>query len=278
MSWAKVDDRANEHPKQLKAGPKACWLWACGLMYCNRQAKKTGRIPKTVVHSGMLFPGLGAKDAQKLIEADLWSDDGDSYVVHEYERWNPEKKPQHEPGSLSEKRANAGRLGGKRSGEVRSNREANHEASLLHAMEANEAIAPKQGASSRTAAPAYAHSRALDPPHPTPPQSPPDGGESARDPAAIQMSRTWDPGFGLFVGTAVSEQAYLESLERFREYHLESSDTPDGWRKRLRLWVMKDHQQGNSLRKAASKEPETRQPNAGFDFSRYERKPKEVTQ
>lgn len=170
MTWAKVDDRANEHPKQLKAGPKACWLWVCGLMYCNRQAKKTGRIPKTVVDAGMLFPGLGAKDATKLINAELWGEAGDYYVVHEYESWNPEKKPRRDPEELSAIRAEAGRLGGRRSGEAR--REANeaNEASTKQNTEPIASDDANQVLASRTAAPAYAHSRALDPPHPTPPQ------------------------------------------------------------------------------------------------------------
>lgn len=110
MSWAKIDDRANEHAKQIAAGPKACWLWACGLMYCNRQARKTGRIPKAIVDAGMLFPGLGKREAATLSRVGLWHDDGEAYEVHDYFPWNPE---------LRETRAEAGRRGGLRSGEAR---------------------------------------------------------------------------------------------------------------------------------------------------------------
>lgn len=133
MTWAKLDDRANEHEKQLTAGAKACWLWACGLMFCNRNPKQVGLIPKLVAHN-MLYPGLGAKEAKRLVEVGLWEDVGTSYLVHNYRTWNPE---------LSEARAAAGRVGGLRSGEARreanpkqvasskrSNQEANGEATL----------------------------------------------------------------------------------------------------------------------------------------------------
>lgn len=117
MSWAKMDDRANEHEKLLDAGAEACWLWACGLMYCNRQQKKTGRIPKAIVHKGMLYPGLGEEQARRLVDVGLWHDEDSVYQVHDYYGWNPE---------LRDKRAEAGRQGGKNSGKAR--REAKVEA------------------------------------------------------------------------------------------------------------------------------------------------------
>ena len=166
MSWAKIDDRANEHEKQLAAGPRACWLWACGLMYCNRQTKKTGRIPKAVVHGGMLFLGTGKKDAEKLVEVGLWYERDEHYEVHEYHGWNPE---------LSEKRAEAGRAGGRASGEAR--REANPK-QLASDVEANE---PSNPEASEEASGIHAHSRARThaqtragstPPHSTPGEHP----------------------------------------------------------------------------------------------------------
>jgi hypothetical protein len=117
VSWAKMDDRANEHEKMVEAGADACWLWACGLMYCNRQQKKTGRIPKTIVHKGMLYPGLGEEQAKRLVDVGLWHDADSAYQIHEYHGWNPE---------LRDKRAEAGRQGGKSSGKAR--REAKTEA------------------------------------------------------------------------------------------------------------------------------------------------------
>lgn len=112
MSWAKIDDRANEHPKLLEAGAAAAWLWVCGLMYCNRQSKKTGRIPKVALP--LLYPRLGTREAKKLVQVGLWLDEGKDYVIHEFNSWNPEQRP-----DLSEVRAAAGRRGGTKSGQSR---------------------------------------------------------------------------------------------------------------------------------------------------------------
>jgi HNH endonuclease len=62
VTWAKIDDHANEHRKQLAAGAEACWLWACGLMYANRQKARDGFIPQAVVAG--IYP---FKDAAKLV-------------------------------------------------------------------------------------------------------------------------------------------------------------------------------------------------------------------
>jgi hypothetical protein len=87
VSWAKIDDRANEHRKQLAAGAEACWLWACGLMYANRQPARDGFIPEAML--GMLFPFKNPKKlAEKLVEAELWHRATGGYQIHEFESWN----------------------------------------------------------------------------------------------------------------------------------------------------------------------------------------------
>ncbi len=90
MSWAKLDDRANEHPKQLAAGGEACWLWACGLMYANRQRERTGYIPEAVVP--MLYPAKNVKRlASKLVDVGLWEKAKGGYQVHDFQEWNKSK-------------------------------------------------------------------------------------------------------------------------------------------------------------------------------------------
>jgi len=87
MSWAKLDDRANEHQKQLLAGPEACWLWACGLMYANRQEARDGFIPSLVLP--MLYPFKSPKRlAERLVEVGLWDATDNGYVVHNFTKWN----------------------------------------------------------------------------------------------------------------------------------------------------------------------------------------------
>lgn len=87
MTWAKVDDHANEHRKQLAAGAEACWLWACGLMYANRQAARDGFIPDGAL--GMLYPFRAvSKLAATLIGVGLWHRVPGGYLIHEFTWWN----------------------------------------------------------------------------------------------------------------------------------------------------------------------------------------------
>jgi len=91
MSWAKIDDRANEHRKQVAAGADACWLWTCGLMYVNRQDARDGFIPDGVL--GMLYPFKSARKlAAKLVDVGLWDKVDDGYQVHNFEKWNKSRE------------------------------------------------------------------------------------------------------------------------------------------------------------------------------------------
>lgn len=93
MSWAKLDDRANEHRKQLAAGAEACWLWACGLMYANRQTARDGFIPSQMLP--MLYPlppGKRAKLVAKLLEVGLWAEVPGGYQIHDFTEWNRTKE------------------------------------------------------------------------------------------------------------------------------------------------------------------------------------------
>jgi hypothetical protein len=93
VSWAKLDDRANEHRKQLAAGAEACWLWACGLMYANRQPARDGFIPEQMLP--MLYPlppGKRVKLVAKLVEVGLWDIAPGGYLIHQFTVWNRSKE------------------------------------------------------------------------------------------------------------------------------------------------------------------------------------------
>jgi len=91
MSWAKLDDRSNEHRKQHKAGAEACWLWACGLMYANRQPARDGFIPDTMIR--LLFPFKKPERlAERLVAAGLWDKVDGGWVVHDFTFWNKTKE------------------------------------------------------------------------------------------------------------------------------------------------------------------------------------------
>lgn len=91
MSWAKIDDRANEHKKQLRAGAEACWMWTCGLMYANRQDARDGFIPEDAIFLFYRFTNP-SELATKLVEVGLWDKVEGGYKVHDFHDWNQSKE------------------------------------------------------------------------------------------------------------------------------------------------------------------------------------------
>ncbi len=115
MSWVRMDDGAREHRKQLKAGAEACWLWSCGLMYAGRQKAHDGFIPSEMLTQ--LYPFRKPLDlAAKLVEVGLWDKVEGGYHIHDYNEYQPTAE---EVAALAAKRANAGKLGGSKSGATR---------------------------------------------------------------------------------------------------------------------------------------------------------------
>lgn len=85
--WSRVDDNIPHHPKFLKAGPLASWLWICGNCYCNRYLTD-GFIPHEVLQT------LGdikspVKQATRLVLAGLWEAADGGYRVHDFHDHNP---------------------------------------------------------------------------------------------------------------------------------------------------------------------------------------------
>ncbi len=95
MTFAKLDDRANEHRKCLLAGAEACWFWACGLMYANRQPSRDGVIPDLALT--MLYPAKNPKRiAERLVEVGLWERTEGGYRIHDYHTLNPTREQYEE--------------------------------------------------------------------------------------------------------------------------------------------------------------------------------------
>lgn len=90
VSWARLDDHANEHRKQLAAGAEACWLWACGLMYANRHPERNGVIPfEAVALLTPLSERRRKRLAAKLVEVQLWHRGVAGFEIHDYHAYNP---------------------------------------------------------------------------------------------------------------------------------------------------------------------------------------------
>ncbi len=69
----------------LKAGPAACWLWVCGLAYCQRHSTD-GHIPaEALAWLGVVSP---QKMTAALVAAGLWHRTDNGWRVHDYLDWN----------------------------------------------------------------------------------------------------------------------------------------------------------------------------------------------
>ena len=80
--WSRVDDNIPHHPKFLKAGPLASWLWVCGNCYCNRYLTD-GFISHEVLPTLGQVPRV-AKQAAILVLAGLWDAVPGGYTVHHF--------------------------------------------------------------------------------------------------------------------------------------------------------------------------------------------------
>lgn len=137
VSWFRVDDQMPWHPKLMRAGGDAGWLWVCGGCWIAAHGTD-GLIPRAAI------PMLSDRKsplrlAERLIDVGLWEDRGEDVYMHDYLDWNPTAV---EVAERRAKRAAAGRVGGKQSGKVRRSKaaskpEANGEANASASAEAN---------------------------------------------------------------------------------------------------------------------------------------------
>lgn len=116
MTWVRLDDRFNEHPKVIQVGPLAGWLFMCGLTYSARNLTD-GRLPYSLIPMLANFQGIATTNgmvgddvhpydlAGDLVIAGLWeeAENGD-FLIHDYLEYNPSREQ-----VLSERRANAER-------------------------------------------------------------------------------------------------------------------------------------------------------------------------
>jgi hypothetical protein len=96
MPWVQLDDQIASHPKILKAGPEAAWLWTCAIAYCQNHLTD-GYVPLDAL------PRLGTfksprQLAERLVEArkpggehGLFERRGEDYAVHDYLHHQPSK-------------------------------------------------------------------------------------------------------------------------------------------------------------------------------------------
>ncbi len=86
MSWIKLDDQIAHHPKFTRISPAACWLYVCGIGFCQKFLTD-GHIPFDSVSklSHVRFP---LKSAMELVQSQLWVRGESGYTVHDYLKFN----------------------------------------------------------------------------------------------------------------------------------------------------------------------------------------------
>jgi hypothetical protein len=90
MAYVRLDDQIAHHPKVLRAGAEAAWLWAVSIAYCNRQLTD-GHVPAAALSTMGSFRTPPRKLAAALVAVGLFELDGDGYQVHDYLSHNPDK-------------------------------------------------------------------------------------------------------------------------------------------------------------------------------------------
>ncbi len=121
MTWSKLDDNIFDHPKMLKAGEDAANLYVRGLVYCNRYLTD-GHIPAEALVT-LSRKREAARYSADLVRVGLWETHHDGgWTVHDFHDHNPTAAEVAEKrAAIAAKRSEAGKRGGKRSGETRSN-------------------------------------------------------------------------------------------------------------------------------------------------------------
>ena len=133
MAWVKLDDSMPHHPKVMAAGPDAFALDVAGICYSNRHALD-GFIADTSLPA--VYPALRSpqRAAERLVEVGRWVREDGGWRIHDIHDFQPSAKEQKD---LSKKRAEAGRRGGKASGEARAKQVASSKREAVARTESN---------------------------------------------------------------------------------------------------------------------------------------------
>lgn len=110
MSWVRIDDTTTFHPKVLAAGNEA-WGAFVRLIAWSAQQLTDGKIPHKIVEMVTT-----KKVVSQLLAVGLLESIDDGFLIHDYHEHNLSSE---EVRTLRNGRSEAGRIGGRRSGESR---------------------------------------------------------------------------------------------------------------------------------------------------------------
>lgn len=86
MSWVKVDDNFDDHPKFLELSDAGLALWLRALAHANKHMTD-GHVPIAFVRRRGK-----TKTARELVEAGLWEESRGGYVIHDYLKLNDSRE------------------------------------------------------------------------------------------------------------------------------------------------------------------------------------------
>lgn len=103
MAWVKIDDRFDEHPKVMAAGPDAMWVLFRALAFANR-GETDGHLPSAAL--SRVGSDFGPKKRQTLVrtlvevdlmhapghDCDRCPDPPDGWQIHDYADYQPTRK------------------------------------------------------------------------------------------------------------------------------------------------------------------------------------------
>lgn len=119
MAQIRLESTVRHHPKFLRAGGAACWLYTCAIGHCQDHLTD-GFISKACLTQLGPISGPGwtslERLAGKLVEVGLWDEVEDGWIIHDYLDCNKSRKAVL---GIKEKKKHAGSEGGRRSWETR---------------------------------------------------------------------------------------------------------------------------------------------------------------
>lgn len=104
MTWVKIDDQFQDHPKFLDVSLAGIGLWTAGLAYCSRYL-----TDGLIVTSAARRLGATSKLTAELVAAGLWEAVDGGWLIHDYTDYNP---PATRVRDTREKRRTSGHKGG----------------------------------------------------------------------------------------------------------------------------------------------------------------------
>lgn len=88
MAWVALDDKFPHHPKIMALTDAEFRAWASALAY-SQMYRTSGHIQKTSLQS---IPRATPKIAASLVNAGLWHNNDDGWVIHDWDEYNPERR------------------------------------------------------------------------------------------------------------------------------------------------------------------------------------------